>query len=381
MILPEVRSIAPTIIATRRTIHSYPELAFQEHKTAALIAERLKSSGYEPRTGIGQTGVVCDLGPGPYLALRADMDALPLQEQSDVEYRSRVPGIMHACGHDGHVAILLGVAEILAHKKLKRGLRFIFQPAEEGHGGATAMIRDGVLDQVDRIYGLHLWNYQNFGEVGVMSGPVLAATSEFEITIEGQGGHGATPQGTADAVLVAAHVITALQSIVSRNLDPLDSGVVTVGAVSAGSNYNIIAESARLIGTIRSYKDSTHALLCDRLTSVTRSVAAGLGARARIVIKEGYPPTVNHPELAATVEKAARSVGAAVGPPYLTMGGEDFSFYGRHVPSCFFFIGSRPAGREVLSIPHHCSHFDIEEEALLVGASVFLSVLAEEGLL
>lgn len=376
-----MEDIGAGIIATRRDIHSFPELAFQEHRTAQLIKERLESLGLQPRTGIGRTGVVCDFGDPPYLALRADMDALPLEEQNDVAYRSRNPGVMHACGHDGHVAILLGVAEILAGKKLQHGLRLIFQPAEEGHGGAAAMIQDGVLHNVEKIYGLHLWNYQSYGEVGVMPGPVLAATSEFEIIIDGKGGHGATPQGTSDAVVIAAHVVTALQSIVSRNLDPLDSGVITVGAISAGSNYNIIAQTARLIGTIRSYKESTHQLLVERLRAIATGIAGSLGAKAHIQIKDGYPPTVNHPTLSATVEKGARYLGASVGPPYLTMGGEDFSFYGQHVPACFFFIGSRPSGREPLSIPHHCSHFDIEENALLVGTSLFLAILGEEGLI
>ena len=231
-IRPEIEALKNTIISTRRDIHQHPELAFDEHRTSNLVAERLESLGIEVQTGIGKTGVVGTLrggGSGKIIALRADMDALPIQETSDISYKSKNDGIMHACGHDGHTSMLLGTAEALSSQteKLYGNVKFLFQPAEEGQGGARFMIDDGALEGVDEVYGIHLWNYQEFGTVGVKPGPIMAAADEFEMDIHGKGGHGAAPQGTVDTVVVAAHLITALQTIVSRNTNPIESTFAT----------------------------------------------------------------------------------------------------------------------------------------------------------
>ena len=253
----EIQKISEHIYSYRRDFHQYPELSFQEYRTAETISKHLESFGIEHRTEVGKTGVVGEIvfGDGPTIALRADMDALPIQEVGDLKYKSKNKGVMHACGHDGHMAILLGAANALSkNKKLKKGkVRFIFQPAEEGAGGARYMIKDGCLDQVDEIYGLHLWNYQPVGEIGVKNGPIMAAADMFDIIIKGKGGHGATPQGTVDAIVVASNLITMLQTIVSRNTNPLDNTVVTIGEINGGQNFNVIADDEILTGTSRAY--------------------------------------------------------------------------------------------------------------------------------
>ncbi|MBU1627538.1 amidohydrolase, partial [bacterium] len=245
-ILPEVEAIKIEIIENRRAFHMYPELGFTEIHTAKDIVEKLQSYGIDVITDIGKTGVVGNLvgnGRGKTIALRADMDALPIQETNDVDYKSKNDGVMHACGHDGHMAMLLGAAKILSKqkRKLNGNIRFIFQPAEEGQGGARYMISDGCLEGINEIYGMHLWNYQPYGEIGVKSGPIMAAADIFDITIKGIGGHGAAPQGTVDAIVTASNLIMNLQTIVSRNTDPLQSTVITIGKISGGHGFNIIA--------------------------------------------------------------------------------------------------------------------------------------------
>ena len=272
-IRPEVKNIAKEIISIRRDIHKHPELGFEVHRTAELVSKHLNKLGFDVSSGIGKTGVVGDLignNDGPTIGLRADMDALPIQETSDVPYCSVNEGVMHACGHDGHTAMLLGAATVLKQlqDKLNGNVRFIFQPAEEGDGGARYMIEDGCLDNVNEIYGIHLWNYQKYGEVGVKEGPILAAADVFSITIKGVGGHGAAPQGTVDAILVSAHLITALQSIVSRNTNPLESTVVTIGQINGGHNFNVIADEIVLKGTARSYTQENRQLIKNRMQEI-----------------------------------------------------------------------------------------------------------------
>ena len=254
--------------------------------------------GFEVSTGIGKTGVVGDLigkNDGPTIGLRADMDALPIQETSDLPYSSVNEGVMHACGHDGHTAMLLGAATIIKQlqDKLNGNVRFIFQPAEEGDGGARYMIEDGCLDSVNEIYGIHLWNYQQYGEVGVKEGPILAAADVFSITIKGVGGHGAAPQGTVDAILVSAHLITALQSIVSRNTNPLESTVITIGQINGGHNFNVIADEIVLKGTARSYTEENRQLIKNRMKEIISGVEKTFSAEIDFTYSEGYPPTVN----------------------------------------------------------------------------------------
>ena len=376
----EIQKISEHIYSYRRDFHQYPELSFQEYRTAETISKHLESFGIEHRTEVGKTGVVGEIvfGDGPTIALRADMDALPIQEVGDLKYKSKNEGVMHACGHDGHMAILLGAANALSkNQKLKKGkVRFIFQPAEEGAGGARYMIKDGCLDEVDEIYGLHLWNYQPVGEIGVKNGPIMAAADMFDIIIKGKGGHGATPQGTVDAIVVASNLITMLQTIVSRNTNPLDNTVVTIGEINGGQNFNVIADEVRLTGTTRAYTENNRNMIKKRMQDIIDGVSKSFGAEIVLKYKEGYPPTVNHEDPTKLVlEASSMVVGKGAGYPYLSMGGEDFSYYLQKVPGCFFFVGSAPDKNNILSTPHHCSHFDIDERSLLIGASVYVNLI------
>jgi len=380
-IKPEIEAIKESIISTRRDIHQHPELAFNEHRTAKLVAERLKSLGIDVQTGVGKTGVVGTMrnnNSGKTIALRADMDALPMQETGDLPYKSNNDGIMHACGHDGHTAMLLGTAEALSKKydQLKGTVKFIFQPAEEGQGGARYMIEDGALEGVDEIYGLHLWNYQKYGTIGVKPGPIMAAADLFEITVHGKGGHGAAPQGTKDAVVIASHLVQTLQTIVSRNTNPIESTVVTIGQINGGYNFNIIADTVNLKGTSRAYTEENRQLIKTRMAEIIKGTEQIFDCTIDFEYEDGYPPTVNHPKESEKLLNAAKEiVGDGASVPYLSMGGEDFSYFLQEVPGCFFFVGSAPIDKEPLSVPHHCSHFDFDERALLVGSSVYLQLI------
>ena len=379
-IKPEILSLKKKIINTRRDFHKYPELSFQEKRTSKIVAEKLKSFGIKTKKNIGKTGVVGILESeidGPTIALRADMDALPIQETNNFSYKSVNDGVMHACGHDAHTAILLGAAEALSKmkKKLRGNIRFIFQPAEEGFGGAQFMINDGAIDNVDEIYGLHVWNYQKSGTVGVKSGPVMAAADMFNIKIKGKGGHGAAPQGTVDSIVVASHLIQALQTIVSRNTNPLESTVVTIGEVNGGYNFNIIADEVILKGTTRAYTIKNKNLIKKRMKDIISGMEKTFKAKITLDYKDGYPPVINDVNATQIVYDAAKKiVKNNVIEPYLSMGGEDFSYYTNKIPGCFFFLGSAPKDRKPLSTPHHCSHFDIDENAMLIGSSIFIEI-------
>jgi len=377
----EIETIKDTIISTRRDIHKHPELAFNELRTSKLVAERLMSMGIDVQMNVGKTGVVGTLkgeNEGQTIALRADMDALPMQETSEVSYKSINEGIMHACGHDGHTAMLLGTAEALSKmsNKLNGTVKFFFQPAEEGQGGARYMIEEGVLNGVDAAYGIHLWNYQEYGTIGVKPGPIMAAADIFEITINGKGGHGAAPQGTKDAVVIASHLIQTMQTIVSRNTNPIESTVVTIGQINGGYNFNIIADSVILKGTTRAYTEENRQLIKQRLKEIIEGTEKTFGVKIDLDYEDGYPPTINDSLAAENLLKAAEKiVGDGAGYPYLSMGGEDFSYFLQKVPGCYFLVGSAPKGQEPLSVPHHCSHFDIDERALLIGSSVYLQLI------
>jgi len=376
----EIKDIEKNIIGWRRDFHQYPELGFDEHRTSKIIGEALKEMGLAPQMNVGKTGVTADLtfGEGPTIALRADMDALPMQETSGLDFSSKHDGVMHACGHDGHMAMLLGAAKVLTQNgdSFNGTVRFIFQPAEEGAGGARYMIEDGCLDGVDEIYGIHVWNYQPVGEVGITDGPVLAAADMFEINIKGIGGHGAAPQGTVDAVVVSSHLVQALQTIVSRNTNPLESTVVTIGTINGGHNFNIIADEVTLSGTARAYTEENRNLIKTRMAEIIDGVAKTFGAEISFDYEDGYPPTINHTDPVNKVLKAAeRVVGEKAGMPYLSMGGEDFSYYLQKIPGCFFFVGSAPNDQKLFETPHHCSHFTMDERALLVGPSIYLNLV------
>ena len=382
-IKPEVQSIKQSIIDNRRDFHMHPELGFKEIRTSKIIAEKLSNYGLDVQTGVGKTGVVATLvgnQTGKTIALRADMDALPIQEISDLPFKSVNDGVMHACGHDGHISMLLGAAKILSSMKdeINGIVKFIFQPAEEGGGGAQYMIEDGVLEGVDEIYGAHLWNYQPYGTIGVKPGPIMAAADLFEIIIEGKGGHGATPHGTVDAIIVASQIIQSLQTIVSRNTNPLESTVVTVGKINGGYNFNVIADQVSLQGTTRAYTEKNRQLIKTRMNELLNGIGNAFNAKITLNYKDGYPPVINNDECAVKLLNAAtKVVGDGAGHPYLSMGGEDFSYFINEKPGCFFFIGSSPKDREPLSTPHHCSHFDIDEEALLIGTNTFVQLIED----
>ena len=372
----EIKEIEKMIIDWRRDFHQFPELSFQEHRTGDVIADELRSMGLEPKVKVGKTGVTADLkfGNGPVIGLRADMDALPIQETSGLPFSSQNDGVMHACGHDGHMAMLLGAAKALTQKdnQYNGTVRFIFQPAEEGEGGARYMIEDGCLEGIDEIYGIHVWNYQPVGEVGVKDGPVLAAADMFDIKIKGIGGHGAAPQGTVDSVVVASYLVQALQTIVSRNTNPLESTVISIGKINGGNNFNIIADEVSLSGTARAYSEENRNLIKTRMEEIIKGVEKTYNANITFDYKDGYPPTINHVGPTQKVLKAAEKVvGDKAGMPYLSMGGEDFAYYLKEKPGCFFFVGSAPNEQELFETPHHCSHFTMDERALLVGPSIY----------
>ena len=377
---PQVKKFKNKIIKIRRDIHKHPELSFQEFRTAKLVSDSLKKFGLEVDENIGKTGVVGILKgarPGKTIAFRADMDALPIQETSDLSYKSVNDGVMHACGHDAHTAMLLVAAEILSKniEQISGKIKFIFQPAEEGFGGAKFMIDDGALEGVEEIYGLHVWNYQESGTIGLKSGPVMAAADKFEIIINGIGGHGAAPQGTVDCVVVSSYLIQSLQTIVSRNTNPIDSTAITIGQINGGYNFNIIADKVILKGTARSYTEENRLMIKKRLQEIINGTESMFNAKIELIYEDGYPPVINH---TATTKKLSRIANKIVGnkliSPYLSMGGEDFSYFAQKVPGCFFFLGTMPEGKDKMSTPHHCSHFDIDEDSMVIGTSVFVEL-------
>ncbi|HXG62540.1 MAG TPA: amidohydrolase [Planctomycetota bacterium] len=376
---PEVVRTRAEVVSLRRAVHRHPELGFREERTAALIRSRLRAFGVEHRAvcGTGTVALVRGARPGPTILIRADMDALPVQEENRVPYASRVPGLMHACGHDGHVAIALGAARVLQslRHRLAGNVKFMFQPAEEGPGGAGPMLEAGVLrrPKVEAAFALHLWNEIPVGKAGIRPGPVFAAADEFEMVVEGRGGHGAAPHQTVDPVVAAAQVVAACQTIVSRRVDPVSSAVVTFGEIHGGTRHNIIPDSVRLTGTLRSFEESVRRLLAREVPRVARRAAAAMGAGLRYTYRPGYPATVNDPEMTRRVREAAREVlgpgGAFECRP--TMGAEDMSLVLREVPGCYFFLGSANP-RRGLRHPHHSARFDFDEAALAAGVEIWV---------
>jgi amidohydrolase len=363
------------LIETRRDIHQHPELGFEETRTAGLIAERLRGLEYQVTPGVGKTGVVAlKKKDGRCVLIRADMDALPVEEANAVPYRSRAPGKMHACGHDGHVAIGLEVARRLAPLELDGSVKFAFQPAEEASNGAQAMISDGVLDspRVDAAFGIHLWNDLPVGTVGIMAGPVMASVDQFEIEILGRGGHAAAPHQTIDPVLAAAHVVTALQSLVSRRRDPLSEAVVSVTEMHAGRAFNVIPDRADLRGTVRTFGGSFFEDAPRLVEETAQGIAAAFGAHVNVQYHRLSAPLINNEELSALMrDVAARVLGAgSVRQGVRTMGGEDMAYFLERVPGCFAFVGSAPGSSSRRASPHHSPTFDIDEESLVIGAEL-----------
>lgn len=379
----EAENLSEQLVAWRRDFHQHPELGFEETRTGRTIATYLHELGMEVQTGVGQTGVVGTLdgpGPGPTLLLRFDMDALPVEEGNDLPYRSRYPGRMHACGHDGHMAIGLGVATLMARhqERLAGRIKFVFQPAEEGLGGAFAMIADGVLEnpRPDVALALHLWNHIPFGQVRVTGGPAMASSSVFTLTVQGKGGHGAAPHKANDPVLAAAHIVAALQSIVSRNIDPLNSVVVTIGEFSAGTTFNVIPETAVLKGTVRSYDSDTHRLIYRRILEMAKNMATAFGCQAAMETVAIVPAVINDETVAGVVRQAAaRVVGETNVIAGRDMASEDMGHFLEEIPGCYFFVGSAGESEE-LQFPHHHPRFNFDERALAVGVATMAQAAA-----
>lgn len=383
----DAQRLAGQLIAWRRDLHRNPELGFEVHRTAALVAERLGSLGLEVRRGIGRTGVVGLLRAptprGPAVLLRADMDALPIQEVEGREYGSQVPGRMHACGHDGHTAMLLGAASLLAARRdaLVRDVVFCFQPAEEGEGGARAMLDDGVLEIVPTgsAFALHLWSLFPSGTLHVRSGPIMAAQDEFTAVLIGRGGHGALPHHAVDPIVAAAQAVVALQSVVARSVDPVQPAVVTVGSFHAGSAPNVIPAEARLEGTMRSFSDPVRELLRARVRQVFAGSAEAAGCRLDFELRQGYPAVVNDPGAVERVRSAGRAVFGEdrVQEPAPMAAAEDFAFVLERVPGAFVLVGAGNVKRGITA-PHHSPSFDIDESVLPRGAEL-LARLALDG--
>ncbi|MBC7095973.1 M20 family metallopeptidase, partial [Thermococcus sp.] len=368
--LKEALKIKDQIIAWRRDFHMHPELGYEEERTSKIVEEHLKEWGY--RTKRVGTGIIADIGKeGKTVALRADMDALPVQEENDVPYKSRVSGKMHACGHDAHTAMLLGASKIIAEHKeeLPNKVRLIFQPAEEGGNGALKMIEDGALKGVDAIFGLHVWMELPSGIVGIREGPFMAGVGRFDIEIEGKGGHGASPHETIDPVPIAAQVILAFQTIISRNLNPLESGVVSVGTIKAGEAFNVIPERVYMNGTYRFFTQETKKLIEKRIEEVLKGIVIANNASYKLKIEEVAPPTINDSSMASLTKRVAQKLGLKVEEVPKSMGSEDFSFYLQKVPGAFIALGIRNEEKRII-YPHHHPKFNVDEEVLPLGTAL-----------
>jgi amidohydrolase len=391
----DIEEILPGVVADRRDFHEHPELANQEVRTAGIVAERLRALGVEDvRTGIASTGVTGLIrgtkpGAGRTVLLRADMDALPILEENDVPYRSQTPGVMHACGHDAHTAMLLGVARLLSERRdeFPGTVKLLFQPAEESPpGGAKPMIEAGVLEnpKVGAAFGIHVAQELPVGEIRLRPGPAMAAADRFHMVIHGKGGHGARPHDSIDPIVIGAQIVTALQTLVARAVDPTEEAVVTVGTFKAGEAFNVIPDTAELGGTVRTFNAKNRDMLEERIGSLARGIGAAMGGEVDFAYVRGYPATVNDPEMTELVrEEAAKVVGEEnVKDAPLLMGAEDFSYFLEAVPGAFWFVGSNNPERGLVW-GHHHPRFDIDEGVLPIGmesmVNVALRYLNEEG--
>jgi hippurate hydrolase len=384
-----IRRWSDEFTAIRRDLHAHPELGFEEHRTARLVCDQLSGWSIEHHAGVGRTGIVAVIegrenASGRCIGLRADMDALPLQEENDVAYRSRYDGRMHGCGHDGHTTMLLAAARYLNETRNFDGTAYlIFQPGEEGYAGAKAMIDDGLFERfpAERVYALHNWPALPPGRIGITPGPAMAAADRIEIVIDGRGGHGAHPHIAVDPVLVAGHIITAVQSIVSRNVSPLDTAVISLCSMQAGNPgaMSVIPAHARLVGTVRTFRPKTQDLIEQRLKELVTSIATAFGARADLTYERVYPPTINHEADAEFVANVAESL---IGRENVmrnlepSMGAEDFSFMLNARPGAFARLGQGGAERGCFL---HSSRYDFNDSVIPLGAG-FLAALAERAM-
>ena len=384
--MPVINSIAALeedMTAWRRDFHMHPELAYQEERTSQIVAEKLKSWGIKVKTGLGKTGVVGVIegtGEGPSIGLRADMDALPIDEMNDIEWKSQNQGVMHACGHDGHTTMLLGAAKYLAETRNFAGtVHVIFQPAEEGFAGAKAMIDDGLFEEFpcDQVYGLHNWPEMPAGQLAAVPGPIMAAADKFVIKVKGKGAHGAMPHNGVDPIVVGSQIVTALQSLVSRSKNPIETAVISTTMFHAGSAFNVIPEEAELSGTVRTFNPKVQDMVEAGMKRIAEGISAAMGAVAEIDYRRGYPATINHKREADLAAEVAASI---VGPENVrrdvnpTMGAEDFSFMLNEKPGCYLWLGQ---GGGASSENVHHPQYDFNDTVLPIGASV-LAKLVED---
>lgn len=377
----ELQQLFPKMVQWRRHLHQYPELSFHERVTSSWIASQLAELGCEVRTGVGGHGLIAVIQgglPGPVVALRADIDALPIQDEKTCDYASKVPNVMHACGHDGHTSTLLAIAAYYSANRpsIKGERRLLFQPAEEvTPGGAKPMIEDGALEGVDSIYGVHLWTPLAHGLVASKPGPFMSAADEFVIDIIGRGGHGGLPHQAIDAIMIGSTLVQSVQSIVSRNVNPLQPAVVSIGSFQAGSTNNIIAERCRLKGTVRSFDEQTRMMIHDRLEALVTHVCQMHGAEFDYQMRIGYPPVVNDEVEAERFFKVGGKLfgeASVVRSEAITVA-EDFSYYLERVPGCFMFVG---AGNESIgaTYSHHHPKFNFDENAMLRAARLLIGM-------
>ena len=380
----EAEGLREQLVAWRRDFHMHPELAFQERRSARVIADCLHELGYQVQTGVAKTGVVALLEgqrPGPVVMVRFDMDALPITEENETDYVSQNPGVMHACGHDAHMAMGLAVATLMMKRRdeMSGTLKLIFQPAEEGANGAEEMVKDGVLEnpRPDVVLVTHVWNETPVGLIAVSPGAIMAAAEKWNCTVRGKGGHGALPHLTVDPIVAAAQIVTALQTVVSRNVSPLEAAVVAVGAIHGGNAFNVTPPQVEMTGTIRTYDPATRETVLRRVRQVIEGVAVACGATAELEIIPLTPAVVNDAEVTEVVHAAAQTV---VGPENVlsgerTMGSEDASLFMQDIPGCYFFVGSANAERG-LDAPHHNPRFDFDEDALPLGVAILMQAVA-----
>ena len=391
-LLTKAEALFPYTQALRRDFHRHPELGFEETRTAGIIAKELRALDLEVTTGVAETGVVALLEgakPGPVLLLRFDIDALPITEETGAEYASQTPGKMHACGHDGHIAIGLTVAKLLNEIRadLAGRVKFIFQPAEEGivnqagRSGAGQMIYEGILEspKVDYALALHVWNSKPLGWLGIGTGPVMAGAEYFKITVHGKGGHGAMPQVAVDPILAASEIISALQSIVARNVDPLKPAVLTVASIQGGEAFNVIPPKVEMSGTIRTFEPEVREIVIQRFKEIAENTAKAMNCTTEIELKRISPAVINDPKIAVRVQNAAKKLypdAKIDAGNYLTMGAEDMAFVLEKVPGCYFFLGSAN-DEEGLNFDHHHPKFDFDETVLPRAAALMTAAAVE----
>lgn len=377
----EIDERVPDMVATRRDLHEHPELAFEEVRTSNIVAQRLRALGLEVQTGVGQTGVVGLLHGGASrhgtktIAIRADMDALPIYELNEIDYRSQTDGKMHACGHDGHTTILLTVADILTKRRdqLVGNVKFVFQPAEEVVGGARPMVKEGAMEGVDGVIGLHLISDYPVGRIGVRAGPVFASADGIVLTVRGKGGHAAMPETTVDPIVIASYIVTALQTLISRETSPFSPAVVTIARIIAGTAFNIIPETAEMHGTVRAFTPEERDRLLRRIRELAGGIASAMGGSCAVQVNAGCPPCVNDAAMTELVRGAAvATVGEQSvdsGTEIMSTGSDDMAEFLNAVPGCYFIVGARNPEKGA-KYAHHHPRFNIDEDAMPIAVEV-----------